>query len=99
MRTYHAVVPPSAMISAALTNELSSDARNSATAAISSGRPGVPRMIFSVIGPPHAGSSNDARVAGVDKAPGEMELARIPYLRPSIASWRVIAMTPPLAAQ
>ena len=72
-----AAMPPSATIAAPLTYDDSSDARNSATLAISSGRPrrraGIWRAQASI--PPVA--STAASSGGVSIGPGRMELTRI----------------------
>src|SRR5271168_1410641 len=96
--THQAVVPPSTAMSAPVTNELSSEARNSAAGATSSGWPTRPNISFSIMGPRNSGSLRSSRVAPVSMRPGEIVLARMLCLPPSIASCRVMARTPPLAA-
>ena len=95
---HQAVVPPSTAMSAPVTNELSSEARNSAAGATSSGLPTRPNISFSIMGPRNSGSLRSSRVAPVSMRPGEIVLARMLCLPPSTASCRVMARTPPLAA-
>src|SRR6266481_4095441 len=90
-------IPPSTTISTPVTYELSSEARNKATFATSSGRPRRPSSVLPSIAVAHSGSFSCCRVWLVSIKPGEMEFARIPCSRPSIASCRVIPMIPALA--
>jgi len=50
------------------------------------------------IGANHSGISMNALVCAVSTRPGDIVLQRILCLPPSMATWRDIAMTPPLAA-
>src|SRR5882757_1254785 len=84
--THQTFIPPSTTMSTPVTYELSSEARNSATLATSSGRPRRPNSVLPSISRAHSGSSSWARVALLSINPGEIELARIPYSRPSTAS-------------
>ena len=58
-------------------------------------------MIISlfIIGSYQSGSPKNASVWAVLTRPGEMVLTRMPWDPPSIASWRDMASTPPLAAE
>src|SRR5882724_10949320 len=85
-------IPPSTTISTPVTYELSSEARNSATFATSSGRPRRPSSVLPSMALAHSGSLSWSRVALLSIRPGEIELGRIPCSRPSIASCRVIPM-------
>jgi hypothetical protein len=50
------------------------------------------------IGCAHEGSLRNGIVCVVSISPGEMTFALMPCLRPSMASWRVMAITAPFAA-
>jgi hypothetical protein len=89
-------IPPSATMSAPVMYELSLDAKNRATLAISSGRPSRPSSVFPSIALAQSGSLSCSTVWLVSMRPGEIELARMPCVRPSMASCLVMAMIPAL---
>src|SRR5438046_259298 len=65
-------------MSTPVTYELSSEAKNIATFATSSGRPRRPSNVLPSITAAHSGSFSCSRVWLVSIRPGEIELARIP---------------------
>ena len=71
-------------------NEASSDARNSAALAISSGRPNRPMGMWTSRRWRRSGSERSSASSGVSIGPGQSELARIPCRAYSTASSRVI---------
>src|SRR5271170_7292295 len=95
------VAVPSTTIACPLTNSESSLARNSAIAAISSGRPArghgwkAANSCVAVCSPP----GMRLYVSGVAISPGQMQLTRILSLASSIDAERVRLITPAFAAQ
>ena len=75
----------------------SSEARNTARAAISDGRPSRPSGVMAVAASVIPGSIPAVR--GVSMTPGQMALTRTPAAAYSSAPARVSCTTPPLLAQ
>src|SRR6266516_194628 len=99
------VMPPSAVITEPVRKEEASPARNSATAAISSGVPSLPIGYFATViaspaarsPPPRARSMGS--ISGVYTVPGQMTFTRTPWGARSTDMDRVSATTAPLDAQ
>ena len=68
------------------------------TFAISSGLPSLPIGMPSAIRSAKPGSCSAGAISGVSIAPGQMQLARMPWRAYSMATTRVRLMTPALAA-